>query len=110
MTTCVSASRKAANVFGGHGGRLPREIERSHDIHLARVYLVYCRQTPELIANWIFEERLRSETRRGDRLPDAVIRTGSTQKAIEFGGAYPKDKLRSFHRYFVDRNIPYEVW
>jgi len=111
MTTCISASRKAANRFGGHGGRLPREIERSHDIHLARVYLLYRLRSPELALGWIFEERLRGERKqRRERLPDALLRNGASEKIIEFGGAYPKEKLRAFHRYCSDRELPYEVW
>ena len=45
-TVCVSSTRNAANRFHGHGGRFPRPVERTHDIHLARVYLIYRRLSP----------------------------------------------------------------
>jgi hypothetical protein len=116
-TTCVSASKTAANRFGGHGGRLPREIERTHDIHMAQVYLLYRLREPELLPDWVFEERIKSERRRGSRrstpgekLPDAILRSSSGTKVVEFGGAYEKEKLMAFHSYCKDHSFSYEIW
>jgi hypothetical protein len=89
---------------------LPREIERTHDIHLARVYLIYRRRFPELLNGWVFEEKLRLEQFHGERLPDALLRSASGEKVIEFGGAYSKAKLAAFHHFLSPKSIPYEVW
>jgi hypothetical protein len=109
MMTVVSASKKSANTFGGHGGRLPREVERTHDIHLGRVYLLYRLQTPSILSSWVFEEEIRKERGQG-MLPDAIILTASSQRAVEFGGAYGKAKLERFHRFCESQNLSYEVW
>ncbi len=110
-TMCVSATTVAANRFGGHGGRLPRQVERTHDIHLAAVYLLYRDRHSEVLSNWIFEEQLRHERReKAERLPDAILVTAGRRKVVEFGGAYPKAKLEAFHAYCKERELPYEVW
>lgn len=111
MTLCVSATATAARLFAGHGGRLPREVERTHDIHMAAVYLLYRAHDPASLDSWTFEERLRRERGHAEMLPDVVLRprTGQ-QRAIEFGGAYSKAKLLAFHAYCKERNLPYEVW
>jgi len=113
MTVCVSATRIAMNRFGGHGGRPPREIERTHDIHMAAVYLLYRSRSPEIMSGWIFEERLKQERRREkfERLPDVILRPeGGPERVIEFGGAYSKAKLTLFHAYCNEKSLPYEVW
>jgi len=110
-TVCMSATTKAANRLGGHGGRFPREVERTHDIHLARVYLSFKDRRPDLLPGWTFEEALRQEHRRSsERLPDVIILDGHTRRVIEFGGAYPKAKLEAFHGYCKEKALPYEIW
>jgi hypothetical protein len=117
LTPCVSATEGAANRFGGHCNRPPRSVERTHDIHMARVYLLYRLRHPELLKDWIFEEQIKSERRLarrepayGEKLPDVVLRTSSQTRVIEFGGAYGKDKLIAFHGYCKERSFPYELW
>jgi hypothetical protein len=108
----------AANRFGGYGGRPPRAVERTHDIHMARVYLLYRLREPELIRQWVFEEEVKMERKlesRGERqqdekLPDVIIRSPAGTRVIEFGGAYSKAKLASFHAYCKERSLPYEIW
>ena len=113
MTACVSATRTAMNRFGGHGGRPPRQIERTHGIHLAAVYLLYRNRSPEVVSGWVFEERLKQERRREkfERLPDVVLRPdGGRERVIEFGGAYAKRKLAGFHAFCARKFWPYEIW
>jgi hypothetical protein len=110
-TLCISATQLAASMFTGHGGRFPREVERTHDIHLAAVYLLYRLRSPALLSGWTHEEELRRELpRKGERLPDVILQTDAGPRAIEFGGSYPKRKLEAFHLYCVERSLPYEVW
>lgn len=113
MTLCVYASRQAMNRFGGHGGRPSREIERTHDIHMSAVYLLYRDRSPEKLTGWVFEERIKQERKREkfERLPDVILRSpGEPERAIEFGGAYSKAKLGLFHAYCKEQTLPYEVW
>lgn len=107
-TKCFIASKAAGRMFGGHGGRFPRESEETHDIHLAAVYLRYRSLSPALITSWVHEEEIRRDRKQqSGKVPDAVL---NRQKVIEFGGAYKKAKLLAFHKFCESRNLEYEVW
>jgi hypothetical protein len=117
LTSCVSASKIAVNRFGGYGGRPPRLVERTHDIHMAQVFLFYRLRRPDLIRFWVFEEQVKAERRIqwkdpvfGEKLPDVILRSPAADQVIEFGGAYGKDKLVTFHRYCTERSLAYEIW
>lgn len=109
-TPCVMASRAAGQRFGGHGGRLPRQSEQTHDLHLGALFLQYRQWHPALMRYWIFEERLREEKSAGEKLPDALWRLPEGERVIEFGGAYSKDKLARFHEHCAEKGLPYEMW
>jgi uncharacterized protein YqiB (DUF1249 family) len=118
-TRCVSATDLAARRFGGYGGRPPRAVERTHDIHFARVFLLYRERHPDLIRAWIFEEQVKAERRQTlqavrsrstEKLPDAFLRLSSGARVVEFGGAYDKAKLQAFHHYCEEKSYPYEIW
>jgi len=115
LTTCVSATKLAVSRFGGHGGRAPRAVELSHDIHMAAVFLRYRERHPEILKHWTFEEQVKAERRRdlaprGLKLPDAFLRLPEGSRAVEFGGAYSKEKLLAFHAYCKEYQFPYEIW
>jgi hypothetical protein len=105
------ASKKAGNRFGGHGGRMPLGTHRTHDLHMAAVFLLLRRSDPDTAKCWVFEERLRRDGRsKSEKLPDAMIQNGTSRKVVEFGGAYSKKKLEVFHGYCAGQELPYEVW
>jgi hypothetical protein len=107
-TKCVIASRAAGRMFGGHGGRYPRESEETHDIHLAAVYLRFRLLEPVLSTCWVHEEEIKKERRnRWGKLPDALV---GKRRVVEFGGAYKKHKLIAFHRFCEASGLEYEVW
>ncbi len=112
QTPCVYASILAGRYFGGHGGRRPRESEESHDIHMAQVYLLYRHLRPSVARYWLSEESIRkARSTRAEKLPDAMIDAPDRRLIVEFGGAYSKAKLQSFHRYCsTELELPYEVW
>ena len=117
LTPCVSATRKAANRFGGYASRPPRQVERTHDIHMGQVFLFYRANEPELLKFWVFEEQIKAERKRartesshGVKLPDAILRAPAGTRVVEFGGAYSKEKLQAFHAYCKENHFPYEVW
>ena len=109
---CAIATTLAARSFGGHGGRFPRESERTHDLHMSAVFLRYRLAHPELIPFWKSEARILWE--RGglkkEKLPDAVLELPDQRHIVEFGGAYSKTKLESFHEYCSSVGASYEVW
>ncbi len=105
---CFIATRAAGRMFGGHGGRYPRESEETHDIHLAAVYLHFRLASPELAASWVHEEEIKRERKqRRGKLPDAFV---GKNRVVEFGGAYKKEKLMAFHKFCEARHYDYEVW
>jgi hypothetical protein len=64
-----------------------------------------------MVKHWVFEEQLRGErARKAEMLPDVLVRTSEKTWAVEFGGAYSKEKLTAFHEHCAVRNLPYEVW
>lgn len=117
MTACVIATERSGNRFGGRGGRFPRATERTHDLHLAQVYLRMRVLNPSRARTWLREDlvaKSRSEDEEtaaaGEKLPDAIVRDGQHDTAIEFAGAYAREKLREFHLYCERTSLAYELW
>jgi len=106
------ATRQAAVRLAGHGGRVPRPSEATHDIHLAEVYLALLRKDPKRARRWVSEEDLYSQGfGRDAKLPDAMLLDrGEGPTVVEFGGAYRPAKLRDFHRFFQRKALRYELW
>lgn len=111
-TPCIIATPQAGVRYGGRGGRFPKAAEQTHDLHVATLFLRYRERHPELVPNWLSEELIkRSRPQiRGEKLPDALIRTESFTRVVEFGGEYARGKLEAFHGYCRTRSLPYEVW
>jgi len=112
VTAAVIATRKTANHFGGDGARYPKEAEQNHDVHLSTVYLRIRETNPLWAQHWISEQRIKRSRpdAYGEKLPDAKVQFGDVDRIVEFGGAYSKDKLQSFHAWCVKKSIPYEIW
>jgi len=110
-TRIVIATAEAGTWLGGYGGRIPRASETTHDLHLASVYLRMLKAQPRRARKWESEARLLARGGgRGEKLPDALIRSRGGATAIEFGGAYPVTKLRAFHEHCRNRGLAYELW
>lgn len=110
--TVYLATRRAAGIYSGRAdGRVKNESQATHDIHLGALYLKLCQEAPVIAAGWIGEEVL-APTRRGQKLPDAIVHDGQGRPrlVIEFGGAYPADRLEAFHEDCAARELPYELW
>jgi len=79
---------------------------------MSAVFLRYRLAHPELIPFWKSEARILWE--RGglkkEKLPDAVLELPDQRHIVEFGGAYSKTKLESFHEYCSSVGASYEVW
>jgi hypothetical protein len=110
--TVYLATRRAAAIFGGRAdGKIKNPSQATHDIHLGALYLKLMKDSPTIAAGWIGEEIL-APTREHQKLPDAILhdREGRPRLVIEFGGAYPADRLQAFHEDCAERALPYELW
>ncbi len=107
------ATRDAARLVGGVGGRLRQPLQVEHDWGTAAVFL---RRDHRRSAGprWIGEDAYRRHFLHGSRakVPDAVLlnRRNQIVRAIEYGGLYTSGHLKSFHRYWSRRKVPYEIW
>ena len=111
-TTVYFASGRAANILGGQvPGRIKNASHVTHDLHVSELYLKLLREEPKLALAWSGEDEI-APTRVNQKLPDAILYDSKKQPRIvlEFGGAYPPDRLRAFHEDCAARGLPYEMW
>lgn len=110
-TTVYVASAKAAQLFAGHGGQLAHPLHATHDLHVSAIYLRLLLERPEDAARWVLETSY-AGSRRGQKLPDAELQDihGHSLKVIEFGGAYPPERVKRVHEECERRCVPYELW
>ena len=113
VVTVYLATTKATRIFGGKArGYLKQEYQATHDLGVSQMYLDLHRRSPELAAAWIGEDIL-APYRRRQKLPDAVVATSPEAQptvVLEFGGAYDKPRVQSFHEDCRDRGHAYELW
>jgi len=106
------AGKRAGAMHGLSAGRLRKPLQVDHDLALAEAYVAFLRRSPALAARWLVEDRL-PKGRRGQRQPDALVFAAdgrTAELAIESGGAYPAERVASFHAFCQARNLPYELW
>jgi hypothetical protein len=119
-TTVYVATQKAANQVGGRSrGTIKHDLQATHDLGVAQVYLQLLTANPIAAEKWVGEDVLRL-TRRRQKLPDAVIASTPDGRSVrsdhdislvvEFGGAYDASRVRHFHRDCAARKLPYEIW
>lgn len=111
--TCVYfATPRGLAVFGGSTpGKIKNLCQVTHDLHLATVYLTYRQRWPHDARCWVGEDFL-APFRRHQKLPDAMLVNAQVEpyRAVEFGGAYSKNRLAHFHADCSERGLPYEIW
>ena len=111
-TTVYLASRRAANIFGGTvPGRIKNPSQVTHDLHLSALFFKIIEEEPKLAQAWTGEDVI-APTRVHQKLPDAILFDGKGQPRLvmEFGGAYPADRVQAFHEDCQARALPYEIW
>lgn len=112
QTTVYVATKKAAQQFGGTGGRrIKRAFQATHDLHMSAIFIKKLLDAPDEAAAWVSEDVLAPE-RKGEKLPDAVLRNseGQIMKVIEFAGSYSAARLKKVHEDCEIRGLPYELW
>ena len=107
------ATRRAAAVTGGVGGRLRQPMQLQHDLAVTAVYIARQKDTPE-DETWVGEDayRVLLHPKGRVKVPDALIvdQQHQTRRVIELGGMYGPRRLRGFHHHWASRRIPYEIW
>lgn len=107
-----TSTPRLANRMGGFNGRIQHRDQVTHDLHMSQLYLHYA--TSNLLAGrqWMGEELRKRGQEYGEKLPDAVLvdETGAQNCAVEFGGRYPKKRVRDFHDHCVTQRLAYELW
>lgn len=111
VLTVFTASRRSGRVYAGRGGRLSHPLQVTHDLHVSAIYLRLLCTDYVKAGGWISDDSL-ARIRRGKKIPDAEIHSadGIPLKVIEFGGAYPPQRLQKVHEDCERRQIPYELW
>jgi hypothetical protein len=109
------ATEQAADLLGGRGGPLRNPLQAAHDLALATVYQTMLREAPGLARGWTGEDALALEARpgRGERLPDALIRTpsGHPVVAVEvIGESYGVERITAFAAACEARALPFMLW
>lgn len=110
VTVFVGTDR-LANALGGSCGGKFNHHSVSHDLGVTEVFLSLIRTDPNLALAWQGED-LVAPSRKGQKLPDAILFAASGQPSlvIEFIGDYPVERIRAFHSDCAARNLPYEVY
>lgn len=111
-TGVVFAGRAARQTHGAGGGPLRCPTQTTHDLGVSQMYLTLRQLRTSDAQEWVGEDQLPRPSR-GEKLPDAVLRSEGNAKPhllLEFGGAYDARRLRSLHRFAKRRRFPYEVW
>jgi hypothetical protein len=106
------ASQRAANILGGNAlGKIKNQNQVTHDLHLSELYLKLIKEEPKLAEAWAGEDVI-APTRVHQKLPDAILldSTKHPRLVMEFGGAYPPDRVQAFHEDCAARGLPYEMW
>ena len=113
-TSVYVATQKTANQYGGRlRGTIRHDLQVTHDLGVAQVYLQLLSTNPKAAKQWVGEDVLRL-THRREKLPDAVIASPSVgsdiRLVIEFGGAYNARRVQRFHNHCAAQHLPYELW
>ena len=109
----VMPSGRGARLFSGKSApALSRHFQMTHDLGLAEVFLAFRSQRPHLIPAWRGEASYR-HLRRNRKIPDAVITSSDLWPpiiAVEFAGAYSRERVRKFHYFCQQERLAYELW
>ncbi len=108
------ATRRAARLTGGIGGRLRQPCAIEHDLGAMSAYIARCWRDPSTVTDWLGEDIVRRQFS-GEilrKVPDAAIVTPDNrlQTLIEFGGQYSPRKLEAWHRHCRRQAVRYELW
>lgn len=114
-TLVVQATRVAqAKTLGPIGGRPPRSQEITHDLLVASVFQHLWKDAPGLAHTWRPEDALLQDLvmEAGNFtdavIPDAVVRDGGDEIAIDVVGRYSPKKLATLHEVYGNKR--YQLW
>ena len=106
------ATARAVRIVGGVGGGIRQPMQVEHDLGTTAIFLRRRVLAPEDAKRWISEDVFRWKTGGKGKVPDALLcsAAGTSDLAIEFGGAYSASRTRGFHRSCSGLQLPWELW
>lgn len=109
MQSIVATASKAVALFATGKAPSIKLTQLTHDLHVSEIYL-RCRNDG-LAKYWLSEDRLPVDWPVRVR-PDAVLTdaTGHFDRAVEYGGDYPIDRLIELHEQLASIPLSYEIW
>lgn len=105
----------AADLFGGLAISKATILESAHELNMTELWLRFRETRGDTPVSWMRGDIFAGTSLPKVRVPDAMILCecgcGTIQKAIEFAGcSYSSTRIRSFHRFCQQNEIPYELW
>lgn len=111
--TAYVVGRKGANHYGRKPSSTTKHgFQATHDMGVSAIFLHFRRTDHASAEQWMGEDIIKPFRRR-QKLPDAILAIGperSIRLVVEFGGAYPPERVRDFHDDCAARGLPYELW
>jgi hypothetical protein len=108
----IWATGRAASLVGGIGGKLRQPWQVQHDLGVASIYFHFRRYASEKACRWISEDIYRRDiaSNATEKVADAFLLSDARdiELAIELVGDYSSARLRAFHEFWSNRQIPYE--
>lgn len=105
------ATTLSRSLFGRSAVKPPKDIQATHDVGLASVYLSYRRRCDKLTERcWLNESEYAHHRGRCVKVEDAMLcRDGQVLLLIDFAGAYRPDRVESLVRHAELYNVPIAI-
>jgi hypothetical protein len=107
-TVVYSLSHRAARILSAKRGKLTQPLQRTHDLHVTQMVLIYRHRWPTLYRDLISEDYLP----RGGKVPDLALVSpeGRVYRYVEFAGSYSAARIRAFVNNAEKKGVEYELW
>ncbi len=112
-TSVVVASDLATRIRTGRNAREIKQcFQLTHDLGVSETFLRFRQTRPAEATLWNGEDII-ARFRRKKKLPDAIIAGDDIwppRLAVEFAGAYSRGRIKGFHKFCEQEQLPYELW
>lgn len=112
VTRVYYATDLARAIFGRDPVKAPRDIQATHDLGLASVYLAFLRRYPLLTQQcWLNESEYAHNRGRFVKVEDAMLcRNGDVLLLIDFAGAYRPDRVQALLTHAEKHQVPIAIY
>lgn len=106
------ASTLGRALFGREPVKPPKDIQATHDVGLAAVYLEYLRRYRKLtLTCWRGESEYAHHRGRCVKVEDAMLcRDGKVLRLIDFAGAYRPDRVQALIEHAALHKVPIAIY